>query len=1070
MRSAATGGFNPSTFSVSALGTYTTTAPTSSMLTSIERILAWKLGLYHLNPSGTARLVASSGDGTTSRYANGVSHTFSVISGHRDAGLTACPGNLLYAKLPTIRSAVKKLMGAAIFAPRASTFVVAKGSTTPVTLSATAMNAQHWQLARGRRVRSHRADRLGLSGAGKAFTAAWNEHTTTGSRVDPGVYTLTLSSWTSTAAAVPYIVNVSVDADLDVYSKAMDGSTVKLQGLGYGHGHGMSQFGAAGAAVKGLSAAQILDFYYPGTKLDSVSTATRVRVRLLGRTKSVSGAPDVRVKAATGLFVSDGTRVLRLPSKIGTAAVTVWRARLDAKGLMSLYGIHGTTSSPLKGWTGLATSLRFTQTTGTAFTAPPTAPSTSRVSVYDSTGHLRTYRGTIEASRSSGGTSLEAVSDIRVDDYVRSVVSGELPGGWLPAAYQAQAVAARSYALYKQQHASASSRWDLVDSTTDQVYGGYSGETSPEAAWALATAGQYLSYGGHAAFTQYGSADGGWTSAGGQPYLPAKSDPYDGVLTGTANWGHAWSATLSATTIQKKWPAVGTLTTVVAVDRDGHGSWGGRTTDVRITGSKGSVTVSGTSFRSALGLRSEWWSVQAKPVQPTWPPPVPTSTVTQTAPSAPSGVRVSASDRSASVSWRAPADDGNAAITGYHVTVSPGGQAVDLAASKHSLTVHGLVNGTTYTLSVSAKNAKGSSSQGKRSVVPTSLYTGYVPVAFTPARSLVVRAGHPVSIKVAGAPASGAGALSLHLVAHLAKQVGDLRVTPYGKVSTSPALRSEVGRAVVATAVVQTAGGGKVTLTATHTMTVEVSTVGYWTRIGAVGQRIVPVTPTRVVAGKASASSALRAQVTGTGGVPAGALGAWLSITATSSRQTSVTLPTLQGGSGLLQLVVPAGRSRSTAVYVPLAASGVVDIAANHLASVTVDVLGYAVADDGVQRSGRYQPLPTPALIYSAGPGGAHSSLVVRKPRAVDVLGVGGVPASGVGAVLVRVTVPSPTASGWLSLGAHAQPSTRAVSFDRGAGTTALAVVRPGAHGWADLTSSRSLVGVRVDVLGWWSS
>ena len=97
---------------------------------------------------------------------------------------------------------------------------------------------------------------------------------------------------------------------------------------------------------------------------------------------------------------------------------------------------------------------------------------------------------------------------MRVDDYVRSVVSAELPGGWLAAAYQAQAVAARSYALYKQQHASAAARWDVVDSTADQVYGGYSGETSPESAAALATAGQYISYGGRAAFTQYGPPTG----------------------------------------------------------------------------------------------------------------------------------------------------------------------------------------------------------------------------------------------------------------------------------------------------------------------------------------------------------------------------------------------------------------------------------------------------------------------------------------------------------------------------------------------------------------------------------
>ena len=1070
VRSAATGGFNPSTLSVSALGTYTTTAPTSAMLTSIERILAWKLGLYHLNPAGKVKLVASSGDGTTSRYANGVSHTFNVISGHRDAGLTACPGNLLYAKLPAIRSAVKKLMGAAILAPRTSTYVVNKGSTTPVKLTATAMNAQKWQLlvadASGHTVRTI----TGSAGAGEVLTASWNEHASTGSRVKPGVYTLTLSSWTSAAAAVPYIVNVSVDADPDVYSKALNGATLRLQGLGYGHGHGMSQFGAAGAAVKGLSAAQILDFYYPGTTLGSVSTATRLRVRLIGRTRSVAGLPDVRVRAVTGLFVSDGTRVLELPSKIGTATITGWRARLDAKGLMSLYGIHGSASSALKGWTGLATSLRFTRTTGAAFTTPPAAPSASRVSVYDSAGKLRTYRGTIEASRSSDGAKLDAVSDVRVDDYVRSVVSAELPGGWLAAAYQAQAVAARSYALYKQQHASSSARWDLVDSTADQVYLGFTGETSPESASAAATAGQYLAYGGRAAFTQYGSADGGWTSAGSQPYLPAKADPYDGVLTGTANWGHAWSTTVPATTIQKAWPAVGTLATVEAVDRDGHGSWGGRTTDVRIKGSKGSVTVSGTSFRSALGLKSEWWSVIAKPAQPSWPPPVPTSNVVQTTPSAPAIVHVIARDRSASVSWRVPADDGNSAITGYHLTVSPGGQALDVAASTHSTAVHGLVNGTKYTVSVSAKNAKGLSSQGKKTVVPTSRYTSYVPVAFTPVRSLRVRPGHPVSINVAGLPAAGVGAVSLRLSAHQASGAGDLRVTPTGSVSTVPTLRSEVGRPVVATAVVPTGRGRKITLTATRTMTVDVTTVGYWTRIGAVGQRIVSVTPKRVVAGKASANSPLRAQVTGTGSVPAGALGAWLSITASSAQQTTVKLPSVQGGSALAQLVVPAGRNRSTAVYVPLAANGAVNIAANHLVSLTVDVLGYAVADDGAHRSGRYQSLATPAAIYSAGPGGAHPSLVGSKPRAVDVLGVGGVPASGVAAVLVRVTVPAQAHSGWLRLGAHLQPSTRAVSFDPGATTTALAVVRPGSHGWADLTSSRSSVAVRVDVLGWWSS
>src|SRR3954463_12910881 len=43
------------------------------------------------------------------------------------------------------------------------------------------------------------------------------------------------------------------------------GSTIAVDGHGYGHGRGMSQYGSEGAARAGLTAAQIMDFYYPGT-------------------------------------------------------------------------------------------------------------------------------------------------------------------------------------------------------------------------------------------------------------------------------------------------------------------------------------------------------------------------------------------------------------------------------------------------------------------------------------------------------------------------------------------------------------------------------------------------------------------------------------------------------------------------------------------------------------------------------------------------------------------------------------------------------------------------------------
>jgi stage II sporulation protein D len=43
-----------------------------------------------------------------------------------------------------------------------------------------------------------------------------------------------------------------------------------IRGAGWGHGWGMSQYGAYGAARKGLSWKQILAFYYPGTQLKTM--------------------------------------------------------------------------------------------------------------------------------------------------------------------------------------------------------------------------------------------------------------------------------------------------------------------------------------------------------------------------------------------------------------------------------------------------------------------------------------------------------------------------------------------------------------------------------------------------------------------------------------------------------------------------------------------------------------------------------------------------------------------------------------------------------------------------------
>jgi hypothetical protein len=87
---------------------------------------------------------------------------------------------------------------------------------------------------------------------------------------------------------------------------------------------------------------------------------------------------------------------------------------------------------------------------------------------------------------------------------------------------------------------------------------------------------------------------------------------------------------------------------------------------------------------------------------------------------APSAVR---GDRSATVSWVAPVEDGGSPVTGYTVTSSPGGLTTTVAGDVTTATVGGLANGTSYTFTVAAMNAAGSSpvSSSSNAVVPAGL-------------------------------------------------------------------------------------------------------------------------------------------------------------------------------------------------------------------------------------------------------------------------------------------------------------------------------------------------------------
>ncbi|MBK5307372.1 MAG: N-acetylmuramoyl-L-alanine amidase [Frankiaceae bacterium] len=139
-----TGGFNVDSFGASLLGTFSTSVPPASTLTALEQLFAWKLGSYYRNPTGTAAL--RSAGGGTSKYPAGTTHTFAVVSGHRDAGNTSCPGDATYARMGSIRTAISALVGPGVVNPTISATKVPLGSTKPVAITASTRAAASWTL------------------------------------------------------------------------------------------------------------------------------------------------------------------------------------------------------------------------------------------------------------------------------------------------------------------------------------------------------------------------------------------------------------------------------------------------------------------------------------------------------------------------------------------------------------------------------------------------------------------------------------------------------------------------------------------------------------------------------------------------------------------------------------------------------------------------------------------------------------------------------------------------------------------------------------------------------------
>jgi N-acetylmuramoyl-L-alanine amidase/FlgD Ig-like domain len=177
-------GFNTGSVGIAVIGNFMTAKPTAAATQSLEKLIAWRLDLAHVDPASTLTYVS----GGSERIRRGVKVKLRAVSGHRDTGATSCPGTFLYSQLSRIALVAEQTGLPKLYAP-----VVRGKIGGPVSFSARLSSALPWTITVGG------ADgRVVARGTGVGPGVSWSWNST---GFAPGRYTWTMRAGSSALPA-----------------------------------------------------------------------------------------------------------------------------------------------------------------------------------------------------------------------------------------------------------------------------------------------------------------------------------------------------------------------------------------------------------------------------------------------------------------------------------------------------------------------------------------------------------------------------------------------------------------------------------------------------------------------------------------------------------------------------------------------------------------------------------------------------------------------------------------------------------------------------------------------------